>query len=181
MSDVSADVSLDIGAGDGGLVADLLGKIHLGINDMVAEQKKAARQEQARLAGLPNYTVLTRGSQLTGTDLLNFGGPQNGRQWEVCLLFAMDSTLSANAAVLTFYVGQDIRSAPAAFEPPTYARWQFPSLPSQKDFGGGQITIQPNEVLLCQITGAPAGKVIVVNVGINDMVQDDARFAVSVS
>lgn len=181
MSDISADVSLDLGAQDGGLIADFLGKIHLGINDTLAELKKANRLEQQRLLGLPNYFTKSMASQLTGTDTLLFGGPQNGRQWEVCLLVAVDSTLAANAAIVTWYVGQDIRVAPASPEPPTMVRWSFPSLPGFKDFGGGQITLQPNEVLIAQITSAPAGKVIVLNVGINDMVQDDARFTVATS
>lgn len=181
MSDVSADLAVDLGTSDGGVVADLLGKIHIGINDSIAEQRKANQLEQRRLAGLPNYFTISKVSQVAGTDTINFGGPQNGRQWEVALLFAMDSLQIANAAIITWYVGQDMRQGTTALMQITMARWQFPSLPSMKDFGGGQITIQPNEVLIAQIVSAPAGKSIVMNVGINDMIQDDARFAVSVS
>ena len=179
LSDFNTDVSLGIGVHDGGIVADLLGKIHIGINDAVAEMKKISQQEQIRLAGLPNYFIKSMATQATGTDTIIFGGPQNGRQWEVCLLVGLDSTLAANAAVVTWYVGQDMRVAPTALEQPTMVRWQFPSLPGFKDFGGGQITVQPNEVLIAQVTGAPAGKVIVLNAAINDMVQDDARFTVA--
>jgi hypothetical protein len=181
MSDVSADLSLDVGAGDGGIVADLLGKIHLGINDATVEMRKANRLEQRRLAAIPNSFTKSLSSQVTGTDTLIFGGPQNGRQWEVRLLFGMDTTLAANAAVVTWYVGQDVRSTPTSFEQSSMGRWQFASLPGQKDFGSGQITLQPNEVLIAQITGAPAGKIIALNVSIDDMVQDDSRYTVSLS
>jgi hypothetical protein len=125
--------------------------------------------------------VMEKASQATGTDTINFGGPQNGRQWQVCLLVGLDSTLAANAAVVTWYVGVDVRATPSTQLQSTMVRWQFPSLPGFKDFGGGQITLQPNQVLIAQITGAPAGKVINLNVACNDMVQDDARFTVATS
>jgi len=179
VSDLSADVSLDIGAGNGGLIADLLGKIHLGINDVATQMAKQYAEEQKRLAGLPNYYTISRQTQAATADLLDFGSPQNGRTWIVRLLTGFSNDLTANASVATWYVGQRITTA-AGVSIVTNARWQFTSLPSMQKFSG-EIQLQPNEHLLVGITGIPASSNLVFNVAIEDNVLDDALYSVALS
>lgn len=179
MSDLSADFSLDVGAGNNGLIADLLGKIHLGINDLATQQAKQYVEEQRRLAGLPNYFTISRDTQGPTTALLDFGSPQNGRTWTVRLLTGFSGDLTANAAVATWYVGPKVATA-AGISVVTSARWQFASLPSMQKFSG-EIVLQPNEHLLVGVTGIPASSNLLFNVAIEDNVQDDALYSVSVS
>jgi hypothetical protein len=179
VGDLSADVSLDIGAGSGGIIADLLGKIHLGINDLAMQQAKQFQEEQRRLAGLPNYYTISKTTQAATADLIDFGSPQNGRTWIVRLLTGFSNDLTANASAVTWYVGQRISTA-AGVSIVTNARWFFASLPAVQKFSG-EIQLQPNEHLLAGITGIPASSNLVFNVAIEDNVLDDALYSVALS
>lgn len=178
--DFSAGVDLDADADQNGGILDLLGKIHLGINDQAAELSKMRQQEQRRLAGLPNYISLSQANQNAVTDVIDFGGPQNGRQWELRLFTVFAVGLGTNAVVATLYVGQKYIQAPGIL-PTTMARWQAPSAPYMQKLSG-EITINPNERLMVGLTGIVGGiGNVVVTVAFDDEIQDDARFTVAVS
>src|ERR1700759_5129210 len=121
----SAGVELDADAEREGGILDLLGKIHLGINDNAVELAKMRQAEQRRLAGLPNYVSFSQANQTATTAVIDFGGPQNGRQWELRLLTVFAADRAANAVVTSLYVGQSY-SAGAGLLPITMKRWEAP-------------------------------------------------------
>src|SRR6267378_4296808 len=92
----------------------------------IAQQNKL---EQNRLAHLPINISLDRMSQpgAAVTDIQDFGGPQPGREWVVRLFIALASPLAANAAVVTWYVGQVMPGPAAGMLPASMAVWQFSS------------------------------------------------------
>lgn len=181
MSDISASVGVDLDASNGGLVGDLLAKLHIGINDAVTELKRANRIEQARLADLPNYFTVSKApdnpAAVTGT--LNFGGPQPGRQWRVRLLAGISNDLSTNATKAAWYVGSNVLTAPGIL-PATQLRWLSTALPDVQKFNG-EIIVNPNEQLILGLTAIPASSSLTFTACIEDMIQDDARFMVAVS
>lgn len=178
MSDLRAELALDLGASGGSLIGDLLAKIHVGINDSVVEMRKANENEQRRLASIPNNVVISRGSQATTTDLLDFGGPQPGRQWSVRLLVGVSNDGTNNATVATWYVGPKVPVIAAGILPGTMVRYQMPSLPSVQKFGG-EIIVQPNERLMVGLTGIPASSSLAFSAAIDDQILDNARYTVA--
>src|SRR5258708_36902804 len=88
---------------------DLFAKFHLSVKDLTAAVNRSNRLEQQRLASLPiNYPFSKMSSPGAAvTDLVDFAGPQAGRQWVVRLLTAFASPLAANAASSHLVCGTD--------------------------------------------------------------------------
>lgn len=164
---------------DNGLF-NVFAKFNLTLDKLSAQLDRQARNEQRRLAMLPNYVPVLRMSTpgAAVTDVQDFGGPQPGRQWIVRLLAAFASPLAPNAAVVTWYVGQNMPGPAAGQLPSTMARWQFASVPAMKDLGG-QIKVLPGEKLLAGLTGIPASSSISLIVAIEDEILYGAQQVVS--
>lgn len=153
MSGIDIQAGADVGADEGGLLAQFGAKLSLGLDTMVEELRKANRLEQARLANIPNYVTLAQASVANPTDIIDFGEPQPGRQWNIRLLATVTSTLAANAAVVTWYIGQRVPFPTAGMLSPDWAVWQFSSVPGFKDFSSNNITVLPRQHLMAGITG----------------------------
>lgn len=151
----------------------LYAKLNLSIDRLGDRIAKQMRQEQQRLANLPVNVPFSRLSLLAGggTDIQDFGGPQNGRVWFVRLLGALPSPLGANAAVVTWYVGQPMPGPAAGQLPATLARWQFTTVPAFQTFTSDVIKVLPGEHLIAGITGAPANSSLALTVSVNDQPQ----------
>lgn len=160
--DFFADFSLTIG----GLTAELK-----------ATRIDRLREEQKRLNDQARVIPLERmSSPSIATDFQDFGGPQPGRFWDVRLLTAFASPLAANAAQITWYVGQRIGVGPGAgMLPATWARWQFPSVPAFKDFSPEVIRIFPGQYLIAGLTGVPAAS----NIGLSATIADQPQYTAS--
>lgn len=178
LSDMSIDEEIDTDS-PGGLF-DLFAKVHIAIDGLTDEIKKTRQAEQRRLAMLPNYVPFSRMSNPSGvTDIIDFGGPQPGRQWVVRLLSAVASPLAANAALVTWYVGQIMPGPAAGMLPASMARWQFDSVPAFKNFTGTVIKIMPGEHLIVGLTAVPAASFIAINAAVEDAPLYDASRVVS--
>lgn len=168
--DIGLDVDGNAGVDKDSAILDLLGKLHIGINDMAAEQAKANRLEQRRLASLPDHFSTSRVSQPGAAvfDVVDFGGPVPGRQWIVRLLSAVAIPLAANAALVTWYVGQIVPTGTPGQLPGTMARWQFTSVPAFQSFTSDVIKLNSGEHLIAGLTAVPAASVIALNISVND-------------
>jgi hypothetical protein len=153
---------------------DLFAKFHLSIGNLTKAINQANRLEQQRLATLPvNYPFSKMSSPgAATTDLQDFGGPTPGRQWVIRLLTAFASPLAANAAVVTWYVGQVVPGPAAGMLPATMARWQFASVPAFQNFTTDIIKVQVGEHLIAGLTGIPASS----NIGLTAIVNDYPLF-----
>jgi hypothetical protein len=151
-------------------ILDLFARFDLSINSLAREVKKANQLEQQRLASLPNYIALSRMSSpgAAVTDVKDFDGPQPGRYWVVRLLTAIASPDAANAAKVTWYVGQSMPGPAAGQLPSTMARWQFPSVPSFQSFTSDVIKVFPGERVLAGLTGIPASSNIALSIAVNE-------------
>lgn len=165
-----ADADVNIGIGLLGQLLKIAGNISIGINSAVAELQKANRMEQDRLDRLPKYLPISRMVQnlAAPTFIVDFDGPLPGRQWAVSTLTAVASPLAANAALVTWYVGQVMPGPAAGMLPSTMMRWQFPSVPAFEDFSPRTIQILPGEKLIAGLTGIPATSSITLTAGILD-------------
>lgn len=149
---------------------DLFAKFGLAIGKLTDELVEHRRMEQRRLARLPIYVPLSRMSTpgVAVTDIQDFQGPQPGRMWVVRLLAALASPIAANAAVVTWYVGQIMPGPAAGMLPSTMAVWQFPSVPGFQNFTSDVIKVLPGEHLIAGLTGVPASSLIALKAAIND-------------
>jgi hypothetical protein len=167
--DVGVSLDADANAGRDNALLDILGKIHIGVNNLTAELQQSFLKEQARLSTQPRAISLERSSQPSGTfDLIDFGGPQPGREWVLRLLTAFAQPLAANVAVVTWYVGQRMPGPANGMLPVTMAKWQFPSCPGQATFGANMITIRNGQNLIAGLTGVPASSTIALVAGVSD-------------
>jgi hypothetical protein len=138
--------------------ADL--KVSLG---KLADELKARRRlEQQWMANQPNYYSFGKMSQpgVATTDIQDFGGPMPGREWIVRIIGAVASPLAANAAVVTWYVGQNMPGPAAGMLPGNYARAQFASVPAFNTYSSNILKVNSNENLLVGLTGIPASSAI---------------------
>lgn len=182
-ADVSAGVDLTLGDENTGKLFDLLGKIHVGINNSVAEQRKAFQAEQARLANNPNYVVKEMATITSNAfDLIDFGTPQPGRQWEIRILSAYSrlAPAGANATAVTWYVGTGavLSAAQTLGVLDLPSPWLFPSLPNSQKFGG-EIVVLPNQHLVAGLTGIPASSNIKLVVAFQDEPYNNAQVVVA--
>lgn len=168
MSDLSLDVSADLDAPNWHtLIGDIGAKLHFGLNDASAKLDKLIQIEQARLANLPNYVALPTKASVgaTGSDLVNFGGPQAGRRWIVVLLTAVANPIAANAAVVSWYIGTRMTLATLQVSD---IKWQFPSVPAFQTFTSQVLQVLPNQELVAGLSSIPASSNLVLNVTVND-------------
>lgn len=149
---------------------DLFAKFGLAVTSLTDELRQHRRMEQDRLSRLPIYIPIARMSSpgVAVTDLQDFGGPQPGRMWVVRLLVALASPLAANAAVITWYVGQVMPGPAAGQLPSTMGVWQFPSVPGFQNFTSDVVKVLPGEHLIAGLTGVPAASNISLKAAIND-------------
>jgi hypothetical protein len=167
--DFSVSADADASAGRDNALLDLVGKLHIGINSL-SKQLERFLTEQMRLNQQPRNVPLEILSQPGAAtfDIKDFGGPQPGREWVVRNLSAVASPLAANAALVTWYVGQVMPGPGNGMLPPTMARWQFASVPAFQAFGGNTITIRNGQHLIAGLTGVPASSSIALVATIND-------------
>jgi hypothetical protein len=167
------DVDFNAGAdaeasSDSGLI-NLFAKFTASVDSLATQVAKANRIEQAKLAHVPNTIPFSRVSQPSGTfDIQDFGGPQPGREWVVRLLVAVAQPLAANAALVTWYVGQNMPGPAPGMLPASMARWQFSSVPGLQNFTSDVIHIKFGEKLYAGLTGVPASSIIWLTAAIND-------------
>lgn len=175
------EAAADLDADSGGILADLLLKINVGIGSLNKKLAAAEQREAIRLANLPNYTVLSRSTlNNAATSTLVFGGPQPGRQWVVNLLSAGPTSLAANAAAISWFVGQPVLGGLSAGIPPmSQFVYQMPSTPSTQAFTSQVLRVMPNEQLFVVVTNDPQTAPIVINARVQDMPVWNARIPVS--
>lgn len=153
---------------------DLFAKLDVSINGLAHEMQTRQRYEMEQLRAIPRNIAFGKMSSpgAATTDIQDFGGPQNGREWDVLLIAAYASPLAANAAVVTWYIGQNSGGPAAGMLPSTMARWQFPSVPNQEDFGAGILKVRQGEHLIAGLTGIPASS----NIGLIAVINDQPLY-----
>lgn len=142
--------------------AEIFADLKLSFGRVADEMAQARLAEQDRLAKLPNYVndfrYFTPVGGVTQT-VLDFGAPQNGREWIVRDFGVITGDLSVQAAVVAgLYVGQYVLTDTAGGIPLNYLRWQFVSVPQFKTMGSDSVKVRANERLLVGLTSMPAGK-----------------------
>ena len=163
------DVNADADARTDGALVDVLAKLHLGVGKLNDTLDRAQLIEQRRLESLPRWVPLQQMSSGTRTtDVIDFGGPQPGRRWAVRLLVALASPLAANAAQVTWYVGQKMPGPAAGQLPLSLARWQFPSVPGLQSFTSDVIMVSSSEHLLAGLVGIATNADITLTIAVND-------------
>ena len=173
---MSIDLSLDAGgdaeAGNNSGLLSLFAKFSASVDGLTAAVRQMSA-EQAALAHEPVSTVLIQGTSGAATQIVDFGCPQPGREWVVRLLTAFNATMTANAAQVTWYVGQNIPTGiGTGILQPSFAIWQFPSVPGMQNFTSDVIHIKPNEHLLAGITGG-TGTPVTLRANVNDEILYD--------
>jgi len=148
----------------------MFAKLGVAIESLSANLAKQQDLEQRRLSALPINIPFQFLSNIAAgtTDVKDFGGPQPGRVWVVRLLTAFASPVAANAAVVSWYVGQVMPGDAAGQLPLSFKRWEFSSLPGEAVFGSNTITIRAGEHLIAGITNIPASSRIFLNGVVND-------------
>ena len=159
----------------------IFARVGLAIESLSAEMAKNYDREQRRLASLPiNYPrSLLSNPGAAVTDIQDFGGPQSGREWHVRLLTAFASPVGANAAVVSWYVGQNMPGDAAGQLPVTMKRWEFTTLPMAEKFNTNLLVVRAGEHLIAGLTSIPAASRIALGAVIADLPEWASRFAVS--
>lgn len=175
MTDVEDDVAQDTPG------VHLFAKLGLSIESLAAELKKTNDREQRRLASLPINYPMQQFSQpgAAVTDIKDFGGPQPGRVWMVRQLTAFATPVAANAATVSWYVGQVMPGNAAGQLPINMKRWEFTSLPGEQNFNANVLVVRNGEHLIAGLTAIPASSSITLNVVITDQPAWAARFGVA--
>jgi len=108
-----------------------------------------------------------------GDLVLDLGGPQLGRKWDIRLL-RISSSLHVNTAVedtdiANFYIGM-----PHAYSPVNWV-WNFTNtastaleIPGVKNFTSNSLTVTPNDHLFCVYTSGTAGNPVLASALILD-------------
>lgn len=169
-----ADADVETAGPEPGAWLDLFGKLKVSLDGVASQLAQANRREQEALRHVPVTIDLDRQSNpgAAVTDLQDFGGPQPGREWKVRVLSAVAVPLAANAAVVTWYVGQIMPGPAAGMLPPSMVKWQFASVPNFEDFSS-VITVKNGEHLIAGLTGIPAASVISLGATIDDQILYD--------
>lgn len=105
-----------------------------------------------------------------GALVLDLGGPQMGREWEVTRLAVSDAgnVRTALAGTADWYIGKAISPSGIAGNvpvPPTAWMWVFPNLPNLVET---EQVITPSDRLYCVITGAAASQNVLAKAAIRD-------------
>ena len=152
----------------------LFAKFNLSLDSLTAQIKRQNQIEQRRLSLVPLTVTLEQMSTpgAAVTDIKDFGSPFDGHKWIVRLLGAVADPIAANAAVVTWYVGQRYPGSVAGQLPMTKARWQFPSVPGFQTFTKGGIPIDAKEHLIAGLTNIPASSSIALVALVEDYLAD---------
>src|SRR4029077_12344124 len=150
------------GKEESGALFKLFADFNITLRSLDQTIKSEHRSQQQRLAALPDSYSASKLSTpgAATTDVQDFGGPPPGREWVLRLLSAVASPLAANAAVVTWYVGQVMPGPAAGQLPATMAKWQFASVPAFQTFTSTVIKVKWGEHLVAGLTGVPASSVI---------------------
>jgi hypothetical protein len=140
---------------------NLFARFNLTLDSLTKQLERQNNIEQRKIARIP-LTVAIERMSATGavaTDIKDFGSPFDGHKWIVRLLGTIADPLGANAATVTWYVGQNTPGSVAGQLPVTKARWQQ-GVPKFDTFTKGGITIGAKEHLIAGLTGIPASSFI---------------------
>ncbi len=158
----------------------LFAQLGVAIETLNGNLKRQFDQEQARLAAqsinMPFQQIVNTAAAF---DIKDFLGPQPGRQWIVRLLSAFADPVGANAATVSWYVGQVMPGSANGQLPLNMKRWEFTALPGEATFTSNVITIRNGERLIAGVTGIPASSRIYLNATVNDEPLWGARTIVS--
>jgi len=154
----------------------------LSLDNLCDRMDRAYRDEQVRLSMLPNYVTVERMSSpgAAVTDIVDFGGPQPGREWDVRLLSAFASPLAANTSQVTWYVGQIVPGPGAGMLPSTNGRWFFASVPAVQTFSSRVLMVKPGQKVFAGLVGVPANSFIGMSLSFNDQPAYSQRRSVAV-
>lgn len=174
MTDIEEDVANDTPG------FHLFAKLGVAIESLTGQIKRANDYEQRRLAALPiNYPFQRISNPAGVTDIVDFLGPQPGRVWIVRMWSAYASPIGANAAVVSWYVGQVMPGDAAGQLPLSMKRWEFGSLPGQQTFTSNIMTVRNGEHVIAGLTAVPAASRIYLNLTVNDEPAWAQRLAVA--
>jgi len=127
------------------------------LNDYNEEQ---LRQANARRSLPRQLSLVLESVSATNVDILDFGGPQPGRKWEVRGIGIISATaagfVTMATCVSTWYEGIRMTGNAAGILPLSQARWQLPSVPGNQKFGADEFQIVPQNHLIVGLTGIPA-------------------------
>jgi hypothetical protein len=171
------------------MLSRLLARIDCLIDQITGERddRRAAKRAQVQPA-----TITPAGSAVgqlqpavpaTGPLVLDLGGPNVGRKWEIRGLAVSDAGNAATAVtgVANWYIGKATQPVvPAAnWVPlaPTAWRWTFPVLPNLVTFSSDARTVLPNDRLYCVITGGTPAQVILAQAEVKDFSPADQLIA----
>lgn len=162
---IDASVGADAEGDTDSAFLNLFGKLTASVDSLSATIDKQMRREQWKLANVPVSIPLVQQTTGAATQIIDFGSPQSGREWVIRLLSAITPSLSTNAAIVTWYIGQNIPSAAGILQA-GMAIWQFNGAPNFQNFTSDVFHVKPSEHLLVGITGGTAP--IVLRANIND-------------
>jgi hypothetical protein len=137
----------------GGFNLKVFADLGIKLGTLADELGKRNRLDQARIRMNPRYIPIERmSSQATATDLVDFGGPEDGLIWTVKLLIAAQSPdpTVANVAKVYWSVGQ--RGALAAT---SLRAIMNAGLPAIQDFGSARIELRANQNLIANLSAIP--------------------------
>lgn len=175
MTDIEQDVADDAPG------LHLFARLGLAIETLNQNMAKQMDQEQRRLAALPVNIPFQRLSNPGAgtTDIQDLQGPQPGRVWIVRLLSAFASPVAANAATVSWYIGQVMPGDAAGQLPLTMKRWEFTSLPAAEKFTSDVLVVRNGEHLIAGLTGIPASSRIFLSGTVDDQPLWAQRYSVS--
>lgn len=148
MTDIDDDVD-----SSPGLSLKAFADLAIKVGQVGDELRKANQREQYRLAHNPKYIPLERMSlvQAGTTDVVDFGGPEDGLIWTVRALLvgqSPDPTVT-NTANVAWCVGQ--RGSLTA----TSTREIMVGLPKSLNYGSGRIVLRSNQNLIANLSAIP--------------------------
>jgi hypothetical protein len=170
---IDADVGGDAEADSNGAFLNLFGKLTASIDSLSATISKQMQREQWLLSHVP-VSIPVTGSTLNGdvTRIVDFGGPQPGREWVIRLLTATTDAMATNAAQVTWYVGNNIPTGAGTLLA-DWAIWQFTTVPGFQNFTSDVHHIKSGEHLLAGVTGIVGGTPIRLKASIHDEILYD--------
>ena len=158
-----------------GISLEMLTSLSLSLSGLSTEVKRLNDRNSRRLEALPrNIALIQQSTSATAVDLLDFGAPAPGRQWEVRILGVISATGAGFIAMATtfstWYVGQKMTGNAPGILPLSGVRWQFPSVPNFKDLSGDVMKVLPAEHLYAGLTGIPAAPTQIMGIAVvNDV------------
>lgn len=171
------------------MLSQLLARIDCLVDQITGERddRRASKRAQVQAA-----TIWPAGKPVgqdqpaipaSGILVLDLGGPNVGRKWEIRGLAVSDAgnAITAVNGVANWYVGKATApTIPAAnWVPlaPTAWRWVFPVLPNLVSFTSDARTVLPNDHLYCVITGGTATQNILAQAEVKDFSPADQLIA----